>query len=304
MPTGSLRLHITDLLDEPIEGRIDVDFQPARDSPGGSPMNADLDTPGETDFVITNLECRGGPGTLYAVRIETKRFRTYAFFQMILEGKVATASDNQIRLVVNPGKVEDIAAPAFNKLDARLRSYLTAAAMQGIEPGDRDLVGLTGPELYDQLGPLRKACLLNLFAKASHASSDKCFRFLQTPRVLRQDRCFCSVDPAMQKFLEKSERFRSVPDKLHQPLESFQLENSFKSRDPHANLQVTFMRHTKTGELAADVDIDEAAGIEHGFEVIRNSIKRSRTNPYLVRELLLLVDPIEKILDPGYRFIF
>jgi hypothetical protein len=38
--------------------------------------------------------------------------------------------------------------------------------------------------------------------------------------------------------------------------------------------------------------------------VIRNAVKSSRTNPYLVRELLLLVDPVEKILDPGYQFIF
>jgi hypothetical protein len=176
--------------------------------------------------------------------------------------------------------------------------------MQKVEDGDGDLVGLTGAELYDQLGPLRKACLLNIVRKAGHASSDKCFRFVQAPRVLRQDRCFCNVEAGMQKFLEKSERFRSVPDKLHEPLDGFQLENSFKSRDPHANLQVTFMRHTRTGELAADIDIDEAAGIEHGFEVIRNSVKRSRTNPYLVRELLLLVDPVEKVLDPGYRFAF
>jgi hypothetical protein len=304
MPTGSLRLHITDLLDEAIEGRIDVDFEPARDSPGGSAMNADLDTPGEKQFIITNLECRGGPGTLYMVRIQTKRFRPYAFFQMIVEDKVATASDNQIRLVVNPSKVEDIAAPVFDKVDAKLRTYLSAAEMQNLGSADADLVGLKGAELYDELGPLRKACLLNIFTKSSHASADKCFRFLQTPRVLRQDRCFCSVDSGMQSFLEKSERFRSVSGALHDPLAGFQLENSFKSRDPHANLQVTFMRNTKTAELAADIDIDEASGIEHGFEVIRNRVKRSRTSPYLIRELLLMVDPVEKILDPGYRFIF
>lgn len=267
-------------------------------------MDVSIEKPAETEFIITNLECRGGPGTLYTVRIETDRYRPYAFFQMILEGKVATSSDNQIRLVVNPRRVKDIAAPGFEGLDSKLRAWLNSAEMQEVEPGDRDLVGRKGAELYAQLGPLRKASLLNIFRKAGHASADKCFRFLQTPRVLRQDRCFCTVDSEMQRCLEKSERFRSVPEELHRPLAGFQLENSFKSRDPHANLQVTFMRHTKTGELAADVDIDEAAGIEHGFEVIRNSVKKSRTNPYLVRELLLLVDPVEKVLDPGYRFIF
>jgi hypothetical protein len=81
-------------------------------------------------------------------------------------------------------------------------------------------------------------------------------------------------------------------------------EGSFKSRDAHANLQVTFMRETVTGELAADIDIDESSGIEHGFEVIRNATFRSRTNPFLIREFLLSADPIGKSLDPGYEFRF
>jgi hypothetical protein len=81
-------------------------------------------------------------------------------------------------------------------------------------------------------------------------------------------------------------------------------EGSFKSRDAHANLQVTFMREIATGDLAADVDIDESSGIEHGFEVIHNAVFRSRTNPYLIREFLLSADPIGKSLDPGYEFRF
>jgi hypothetical protein len=52
------------------------------------------------------------------------------------------------------------------------------------------------------------------------------------------------------------------------------------------------------------VDLDESSGIEHGFEVIRNAITDGRTNPYLIRELMLLSDPVEKVLDPGYRFVF
>ena len=77
-------------------------------------------------------------------------------------------------------------------------------------------------------------------------------------------------------------------------------EGSFKSRDPHANLQVTFMRSTDTGELAADIDIDEASGIEHGFEVIRNATFHRRTNPYVIREFLLNTDRVRRSLDPGY----
>jgi hypothetical protein len=31
---------------------------------------------------------------------------------------------------------------------------------------------------------------------------------------------------------------------------------------------------------------------------------QGRTNPWLIRELLLLADQVERVLDPGYRFSF
>jgi hypothetical protein len=79
---------------------------------------------------------------------------------------------------------------------------------------------------------------------------------------------------------------------------------SFKTRDAHANLQVTFMREVDTGRLAADIDIDESSGIEHGIEVIENALFRNRTNPYLIREFLLSADRTRWSLDPGYEFLF
>jgi hypothetical protein len=302
MATGSLKLQITDLLDSPIDSQLDFDFEPASGSPGGTLMEASVTD--ETDITIDSIQCRGGPGTLYTVSANTRNFRSYAFFQMILEERVNTPSESPIRLVVKPKRVTDITAPAFSDLAEALRDFVDAAEMRAPQQEDRDLLGLQGAALYDALGPMRKACLLNIFTKANHASSDACFRFLRSPAVLRQDRCFCSADQGMPEFLRQSERFKSAPNTLHDPLSGFTLEDSFKTRDPHANLQVTFMRHKQTGDLAADVDIDESSGIEHGFEVIRNAVTGGRTNPYLIRELMLLVDPVEKILDPGYRFIF
>jgi hypothetical protein len=79
---------------------------------------------------------------------------------------------------------------------------------------------------------------------------------------------------------------------------------SFKTRDAHANLQVTFMQQVETGRLAADIDIDESSGIEHGFEVIRNAIFKKRTNPYLIHEFMLSADLKKRTLDPGYEFVF
>ena len=104
------------------------------------------------------------------------------------------------------------------------------------------------------------------------------------------------------EFLRQSPFFKSAPETLHEPLEGFQLaEGSFKSRDAHANLQVTFMRETATGLLAADIDIDESSGIEHGFEVIRNALFRNRTNPYLIREFMASADLVGHTLTPAYN---
>jgi hypothetical protein len=64
------------------------------------------------------------------------------------------------------------------------------------------------------------------------------------------------------------------------------------------------MHHTTSGRMAADIDIDESSGIEHGFEVIRNALFKNRTNPYLIREFMLSADLQNRSLDPGYSFEF
>jgi len=176
--------------------------------------------------------------------------------------------------------------------------------MAASKPEDSDLLGTSGPALYQKLGPLRKACLLNIGRKASHPTADNCLSFVGGLLLCRQDRFFARVDASLPERLRNSASYKSAPATLHEPLEGYQLaEGSFKSRDAHANLQVTFMRHTQTGDLAADIDIDEASGVEHGFEVIRNAVFRKRTNPYLIREFLLTADSREHTLDPGYRFV-
>jgi hypothetical protein len=48
------------------------------------------------------------------------------------------------------------------------------------------------------------------------------------------------------------------------------------------------------------VDIDEASGLRHVFEVARNHLKDHKTHPYDVREILLQHQKI----DPGYSYAF
>src|SRR5262249_9391920 len=71
--------------------------------------------------------------------------------------------------------------------------------------------------------------------------------------------------------------FHSVSAALHDPMPGYHIVSSFKTFDHYGNLQLTFQRRGDTGaDYAADIDIDDAQGIEHAFQVIRNSVTDPR----------------------------
>lgn len=280
MQGGTLRLEVSNLTGAPVAG-LRFSFRPL--DAGGAPMSAK----GEGLAVVINgIACHGGAGTLYQVRVSAGNYRPYSFFQRMVAGAKNAPSDGRILLVTDVRKVRGISAPSFATLSAAARRMLREASF------------------YDSLPPMEKACALNVAAKSAHGSSDRCLRHVGQILRVEQDRCFCVVDSAMPAFLQRSGRFKTVNGSLHKPLPGYVRQESYKTLDAHANLQVTLMRKPDTDSWAADIDIDEAAGIQHGFEVIRNKLTGNRTNPYLIRELLLLADWQERTLDPGYEFIF
>jgi hypothetical protein len=304
--TGTVVFTVTDTLGEPTPGPIRFDFTPTSQSAGGATAHATFEGGGDLTCEVNGLNAIGGLGTRYEVRVSTERFKTYAFFQVVVADMTTPGVETPIRLVVDPKRVRGITALPFASLDASLQTFLSSAQMQTgnkeFAAEDKELIGLSGEALYDSLGPLRQASLLNLFTKARHDSAAQCWAKFRRPLVIRQDRLFCEVDPDTLTALQGADPFKSAKQALHKPLAGFQLAGSVKSRDPHANLQVTVMQNAATGVVAADVDIDEASGFEHGFEVIRNQFN-GRTNPYLSRELLLLAtENLE--LNPGYGFVF
>jgi len=305
MPSGALDVHLTDLTGEPVRD-ISIELSRFSGEPGtgGETMHVTLAGP-DPDLTINGITCRGGIGTMYKVFAEAEHYRPYGFFQRIQEDRINTASDD-VEFWVKPGDVKDVKAPAFDSLSVRARKILNDADMMAVKDEDQDLLTLKGEDLYRQLGPLRKACFLNLIAKAADdTTTGGCVSQIGGVLVCRQDRFFARVSAGFPEVLRQSPLFKTAPEALHKPLPGFEMTGeSFKSRDAHANLQVTFMREKGNGALAADIDIDESAGIEHGFEVIRNATFHSRTNPFLIREFLLSADPIAKSLDPGYTFRF
>jgi hypothetical protein len=240
---------------------------------------------------------------MYRVMASTSHYRVYSYFQRIVEDTVNGAADD-VEFWIKPGEVKEIDAPEFEELPEKAQQILDAAQMRADKSEDEDLLGLSGSDLYESLGPLRKACFLNIVKKASHETTDNCLPAIEDLMICRQDRFFAFVNSSLVTQVNDSPRFKSAGNELHAPLAGFSRGPSFKSRDAHANIQLTFMVQDGTGRMAADIDIDESSGIEHGFEVIHNAVFKKRTNPYVIREFLLSADPMNHSLDPGYGFLF
>lgn len=89
---------------------------------------------------------------------------------------------------------------------------------------------------------------------------------------------FATVAPGLADLVQKGVMFKSAPSTLHEPPAGFAMSvhGSFKSRDPHANLQVTFMTEVATGTLVADIDIDESSATRSAPTISSRSRSRSR----------------------------
>jgi hypothetical protein len=119
---------------------------------------------------------------------------------------------------------------------------------------------------------------------------------------VRGDRFFAFVDKELREQVKHSVNaglFHSVPEILHHlPDEfvGFDHAGSFKTDDHFGNLQLTFF--TKGMEWVADIDIDDAGGLGHIFQVIKNHFTNQPTHPYNIHEILMA----HQHLDAGYRF--
>ena len=117
---------------------------------------------------------------------------------------------------------------------------------------------------------------------------------------MEQDRLFIRIDAALREEVKNSPLFHQVPETLHEPVPGYAITDSYKTLDHYGNLQLTFQRKGDTGgDYLADVDIDDAQGIEHIFQVLRNSVS-GPTNPYDIHDILMMAQK----LDPGYSFVF
>ena len=253
----------------------------------------------ERDMLIEGIDVSGGP--LYRVQVTPANHRVVQFFIQLTEAKTAVFS---LPAPVDPEKVVSVNALGFEDLSPQARQVLGEAQVPRFnnEKGGY----LTGSQLYAALDPypLLKACYLNIVAKSAATplpDGQTCLDHYNGLLRMEQDRIFLRTTAALLEETAHSHLFHPVSAALHEPLPGYSVMSSFKTFDHYGNLQLTFQRRGDTGnDYAADIDIDDAQGIEHIFQVLRNSVA-GPTNPYDIHDILLQQKPS---VNPGYQFVF
>jgi len=245
---------------------------------------------------VTVSGLSGPPHALYRMEIDPPSYLALSRF-------VNLAAEDELTIIfpVEPKKVRQVIFPKFNDLDAGARVLLDKSG------NVFSFEGKTGQGLYDALDDLRRAGMLNILKKSGATpvgAGKNVLDFLLDGelRELRQDRFFAVVPKRLREEVKNAvaaDLFTKESGALHHlpgQFEGFEEAGSFKTRDRYGNLQLTFFM--KGDECVADIDIDDASGLEHVFQVLRNMLPGNSTHPYAIRDILL----VHQKLNPGYRF--
>jgi hypothetical protein len=233
---------------------------------------------------------------VYRVDVDPPSYLAAGAFVML---RPSGATPLALQFPIDPQKVKRAAFPGFDDeaLHADGRRILEASRnVLGFE-------GQTGKGLYGALDDVRRAGYLNIVAKMAVtglASGRVVSSYVQELTELRGDRFFAVVPHELREEVKHSEQtglFEPAPDLLHHPPVGFERAGSFKTRDHYGNLQLSFF--TNGLDWRVDVDIDDANGLEHLFQVLRHQLTNGRTHPYDIRDILIA----HQKLDPGYELL-
>lgn len=170
-------------------------------------------------------------------------------------------------------------------------------AVVGFEwPDEVDIPGVDFETLPDK----RRATLLNIWAKLwmTPVGVAPAATFIKEVREVRPDRLIVAVADEFLELLEDAEGLDVAPSALHDPPAGYSNGPSYKTRDRAGNLQVSlFVPDDEHAPVLADIDIDEAKGLAHLFDVIEHHATGSKTDPVEVHQILVG----HQNVDPGYR---
>jgi len=228
----------------------------------------------------------------------------HATVQYIISLKDGAVKKFTAPVPADPRRVVAIVPPIFTKLPDAAKNILRLAQAPRFNNGTGGF--LANEELYNAIGtfPLLQACFLNIVAKSSASAlntGEPCSDHFKGLLRIEQDRFFVQTTAELVETTAHSNGFHKVSAALHDPMPGYHIVSSFKTWDRYGNLQLTFQRRGDTGnDYAADVDIDDAQGFEHIFQVATNMFN-GPTNPYNIHEILLQQKPV---VDPGYSLKF
>jgi hypothetical protein len=285
--SGKLRVSLADVRGRQIKEDADVilrhttlaEVLKARVKPGGPSTIGDL---------------HARPEGIYQVFIDPLSYQPLTQFVDILPSGLTRL---EVVCAIDPRKVMSLAIPLFADLRDDARRTLDASdTVLGFE-------GLTGSTLLAALDPIRQAGFLNIIAKMAttvFVNGKSAASYLHKLLELRGDRFFVRVPQELREETKNSIQsglFEEASALLHHPPEGFENAGSYKTRDHYGNLQLTFF--ARGDDWRADVDIDDAGGFAHVFQVLRNTLTGSPTHPYNIHQLLLQ----HQKLDPGYDLV-
>lgn len=284
--TGRLELEFVDVVNRPIRDTVDIRVRHQTLPHTLAVTGHDASTP----VAIGPLHTE--PQGLYKLEVMAQAYWPIARFVTIPATGVGR---ERITLPIRPDRARAI-HPSYDTLDDRVRGILERS--QHVKGHD----GLQGAALYQALSDQAKAGLLNIARKSLTVPFSNGSDLLQHVTILdvRDDRCFVEVPVGVKEqvtSMTDADLFHAVNGSLHEPPPTFAAAGSFKTPDAFGNLQMTFF--TAAERCVADIDIDDAAGLGHVFQVIRNHLTGKPTHPYNIHQILVK----HQHLHPGYELV-
>jgi hypothetical protein len=288
---GKLKLNLVDVFGRRLQERVDVSLRNLDLT--HAPVLRGLDA----SRVINITDLFSGPQGHYQLTIDPPSYHPVSQFMDIRSGTNPT--EETVTFPIDIGKVVSVTFPTFPNLTRELRTLLANS------PNIPGSGGSFGEALYNSLDDIRRAGILNIARKTLATrlnDTQSVLSLVREVREVRGDRFFAIVDRQLREETIHNVNtglFHEVPEILHSlppQFEGFTHAKSFKTGESFGNLQLTFFR--RNDEFVADIDIDDAGGIRHIFQVLRNHFTGSPTHPYNIHQILIR----HQHLDPGYRF--
>jgi hypothetical protein len=272
---ANLTIRMFDANRDPLDDIVDIEV---RDAISGDLRKISRKVKGTSPVLVKDLDL----SRTYRVSVFPLRHRPVG----TLTG-AGTGSTVELCAPVDPRRVTSVRFPAFKNLDPSLKAVLERSVPESATapPG--------GAVLYDSLEDESRAGLLNLFTKMRNVglNGQTAWDFVDSLYRIRGDRIFADVRVDFRDAVKRAVTagsFEEVLGTLHTPPPGFDSAGSFKTLEHDGVQQLTFFASTSSPlRFRVDADIDDAGGLGHVFQVLRNFLTNQPTHPYDIHEILV-----------------